>query len=461
MKSIFGAITALSLRFRWITLILAALVSVAGVAAITQLRQELIPSVSFPQTIILAQVSGMTSDQVLTVLTQRIEQTLDEQVPDIVNLESTTTGSFGSVVTARNDFGQDQVRLQNDIQAALDTIWLPTRQIAAPEGEGANAFAARLLGDVPAELLIYLAQRDSNFLFQLTPEVWNALSPDTVTGVVSYLASQTVEQSGAGGALRQLIDQEIAPLLDNLPEVASVSVGGGQLLPGDGDGAAAAPTETEATSLLLKLSPEVWEAVRAQTGYSGDRDQAAVEAFTTDLVTIPTEAPTLPASWQMDRFVDASDLLEMRTLTRTVGTVFNDFLSTGRIVGSLGQTNDLTPEVITQLLEIEPTLVDAFKAEHLAAMSRDVFAALPEAFIAGLDGLTRDELAARGLAASITGEQAEPEPVDLPSAWRISPPQIIAFSLDDLPLASFAISGAVNGDTAAPDTAGTVALAPT
>ncbi|HYO88587.1 MAG TPA: efflux RND transporter permease subunit, partial [Candidatus Limnocylindrales bacterium] len=41
------------------------------------------------------------------------------------------------------------------------------------------------------------------------------------------------------------------------------------------------------------------------------------------------------------------------------------------------------------------------------------------------------------------------------------PPQIIAFSLDDLPLASFAISGAVNIETTAPDTDGTVALAPT
>ena len=69
MKSFFGAITALSLRFRWVTLLIAALVSIAGIAAITQLRQELIPSVEFPQTIILAQASGMTSEQVLGVLT--------------------------------------------------------------------------------------------------------------------------------------------------------------------------------------------------------------------------------------------------------------------------------------------------------------------------------------------------------------------------------------------------------
>lgn len=459
MKSLFGAITALSLRFRWVTLILAGLVSVAGVYAVTQLRQELIPSISFPQTVILAQVSGMTSEQVMTVLTERIEATLTDQVPEIVNVESTTTGSFGAVVTARNDFGENQERLQTSVQAALDTIWLPTRAISAPAGEDPTAFAARLLGDVPAELLIYLEVRDPNFLFQLTPEVWQALSPETVTGVLHYLAGQTQEQTGAGGALRQLIDQEIAPLFDNLPDIASVTVSGGQLLPGEGDGPAAPQTETETTSLLLKLSPDVWAVASARAGYTGGRDQAAVDAFATGTVSIPTDAPSLPASWQMNHFADATDLAEMRTLTRTIGSVFNDFERTGHITGALGQTNDLTPEVISQLLEIEPSLVSAFKAEHLAAMSPEVFAALPEDFIANLDGLTRDQLAARGLAAAITGEQAEPVPVDLPSAWRISPPQIIAFSLDDLPLATFAISGVV--DSSAPAPAGTdAALTP-
>ncbi|MGL4647967.1 MAG: hypothetical protein ACRC1H_01060, partial [Caldilineaceae bacterium] len=81
----------------------------------------------------------------------------------------------------------------------------------------------------------------------------------------------------------------------------------------------------------------------------------------------------------------------------------------------------------------------------------DVFAALPEDFIAGLDGFTRDELAARGLAAAVSGVDAEPQPVELPAPWRISPPQIITFSFDDLPLATWAISGAVEGSAEAAD----------
>ena len=444
MRSFFGAVTALSLRFRWITLIIAGLVSVAGISAIMSLRQELIPAVEFPQTIILAQVSGMTSDQVLGVITERIEQTLDEQVPEIVNLESSTTGTFGAVVTARNDFGQNQARLQRDIQAALDTIWLPTRQISAPEGTAPETFASSLLADLSPEVLIYLAEQDPAFLFQLTPDVWSALSDETATAVLAYLASSTQAQSGAGGALRQLVDQEIVPLLDNLTEVASVSVGGGQTLPGEG-GEAETTAAPQTTSLLLKLSPEVWAVAAEKAGYSGALDQQAAEALAANAPAVPETAPALPASWQMDRFSTAEDLVEMRTLTRTVGALLNDFATSGRIVGSLGQTDDLTPEVVAQMLALDPSLVNYFKAEHLAAMSPEVFAALPEDFIAGLDGFTRDELAARGLAAAISGEDAAPDPVDLPAPWRISPPQIITFSFDDLPLATWAISGSVEG----------------
>src|SRR3982751_5211590 len=145
MKSLFSGLTTLALRFRAITLALVVLVSVAGVIAVTQLKQELIPSVEFPQTIILAEAAGMTSDQVLDVLTKRMEAAL-HTVPEIVNIESTTTGAFGAIITARNDFGVNQERLRTKIQAALDQVWFPTRQIAPPSGEDAQTFANRLLG---------------------------------------------------------------------------------------------------------------------------------------------------------------------------------------------------------------------------------------------------------------------------------------------------------------------------
>jgi multidrug efflux pump subunit AcrB len=449
MKSFFTLLTRLSLRFRYITLAVVIAVSLLGVVAVTQLKQELLPSVSFPQTVILTQVSGMTSDQVLNTVTKRLEAAVDTVEP-IVNIESTTTGAFGSVLIARNNFGLNQTKIEAQIQAALDNVWLPLRRIAPAEGENAQEFSAKLLAELPPEVLIYLQEQDANFLFQLSPEVWTALSDDTVKTVLAYLASQNTETSGNKGALSRLIEQEIVPELSALPVVASVSISGGQALPSDETETVAASEDESAapTSLLLQLSPNAWAAASAKAGYQGVLDESAVEAIKGTTVEIPTRAPTLPESWQQQFFSDASDLQEMKSLTRTLAAVFNNFQRDGRMVGALGQTNDLTPEIIEQMLLIDPTLVNSFKAEQLAALPADVFAALPDDYIAGLDGFTRDELAARALAQTISGEDADPTPVDLPTSWRISPPQLISFSFDDIPLASFSISSTT--PTAAP-----------
>ncbi len=442
MKSLFSGLTALSLRFRVVTLALVVLLSVAGVYAVTQLKQELIPSVEFPQTIILAQATGMTSDQVLNVLTSRIETALDEQVPDVVNLESSTTGAFGAVITARNNFGVNAPRLRSEIQRAIDSVWLPLRRLAPSEGESATEFAARLLADLPPEVLIYLQTTDSNFLFQLSPDVWSALSPDTVQTLLAYLATQTKDVNSSD-ALRLLVEQEVVPALQNIEQVASVSVSGGQILPSEGE---AAPTplpvsSAEAPSRLLDLTPEVWAIVSAKVDGLSALDQTAVEALRALPFSVPEGVPALPASWQMDRFKDARDLREMRTLTRTLGAVFNTFVTSGEIVGALGQTDDLTAADINQLLAVEPTLVQYFEADQLVSLSDEAFAALPADYIANLDGLTRDQLAAKALAVAISGAAAQPDPVDLPQPWRISPPQLITFSFDDIPLATFSISG--------------------
>lgn len=440
MKSLFNFFTATSLRFRYITIAIVIVVLVAGGVAISQLNQELLPPVEFPQTVILAQVSGMSSEQVLKVVTEPLEKALDS-VPEIVNLETTTTGAFGSVIIARNDFGVNQARLLDRIHEAIDTVWLPLRRIEPAEGQDPQAFAVEMLGSLTPDVLIYLAERDSNFLFQLTPEVWASLSDETVQSVLGYLADQVAETGANQNALQQLVDQELVPQLSALELVGNVTISGGQALPGEENGTASAVvTETEAKSLLTQLSPEVWAVVSSKVGQSGSLNDAAVTALQAVEYSIPTEAPALPEGWRTDSFKDASDLVEIRTLTTTIAGVLNAFYTEGYIVGSLGKTDDLTPEIVQQLLTIEPTLVEALEAEQLAALSPEVFAVLPEDFIAGLDGFTRDALAAASLAQTITGETVQPEPVDLPTAWRINPPQLITFSFADLPLATFSVS---------------------
>jgi len=444
MKALFNVLTILSVRFRLITLVLIALILVLGGVAATELKQELLPPVEFPQTIILAQVSGMTSEQVLSVMTKRLEQELS-QIETIVNIETTTTGSFGVIVSASNDFGLDQQQIQADIQAALDRIWLPERHIRPPADLTVGEFARQLLSDLSAEHLVFLADESPNFLFQLRPEVWEAFDETDLRRLLAYLASQEVRSTSGKSALQRLVEQEIAPQLDALDSIARVEINGGQPLPG-GEGAvdAVALEERElgssrvATTLLSQLNDEVWDVVSTRLNLPDSREESIEQLSSVDF-DIPDAPPTLPESWQYEGFRTAEDLLEMVTLTRSLGTVFNEFVDTGRISGALGQTDDLTPEIMSLLLSIEPSLVFALEAEHLVAMSPEVFSALPEDYVSSLDGFTRDVLAASALARALTGRESTAEPVDLPNAWQIQPPQIINFSFADLPLATFSI----------------------
>lgn len=447
MRALFTAVTAFSLRFRLLTLLMAVAVLVAGGYAVTQLNQELLPPVEFPQTIVLSQVSGLTSEEVLSLLTERLEAELSK-IPEVVNIESTTTGAFGSVLTLLNDFGIDREQLLDDVQRVVDSVWLPLRWIVPAEGQDADAFADALLADLTPDVLLYLASVDSNFLFQLETEVWASLSPETTQTLLAYLANLPARDESGKSALQRLVEQELVPQLVALPNIASIQVSGGQALPGEVVATQLSGVQSdEERSQLLQLSPDVWAAAtgKLQDLNLGALDADAIAKLSTpamlDLVAAADfdAAPALPESWMRAGFKDASDIAEVRTLTTTIAGVVNGLRNNGRIVGSLGKTDDLTPEIVTQLLDVAPSLVNYLNAEHLAALPQEVFDVLPADFIAGLDGFTRDALAAKVLAEQITGESGQLAPVNLPSQWRISAPQMLTFSFASLPLATYSV----------------------
>jgi multidrug efflux pump subunit AcrB len=447
MKSFFDSITRLSLRFRTTTLVSVVVIMVLGGIAATRLKQELLPPIEFPQTFILAQVSGMSSEQVLTVLTSRLEAEIST-IPEIVNLTSTSTGAFGAVITAANDFGLNQARLRDNIQAAIDRVWLPQRAITAAEGENPQEFGQARIAEITPELAVYFAQRNNNFAFDLSPEVWLALNDDTFNALLAYLANQTLTEEEGKSALERLVEQEVVPQLQNVVQVASVQISGGQALPGEEAlfQASGVNANAEAKSFLLQLSPTVWDAIQSRVAGLGELNQETVDQLASNAYPEVAIAPELPAGWQAPHFSTATDILEMQSLTRSVGRVLNDFYNTGVIRGALGQTDDLTPEVVTQMLAIDATLVNTFTAEQLVALPADVFAVLPADFVAGLDGFTRDALAAAAVARELGGDAAI-TPLDLPSAWRIQPPQIITFNLSSIPLATYSVFSTSTGDS--------------
>ena len=246
----------------------------------------------------------MTSDQVLDVLTKRMESALSE-VPEIVNIESTTTGAFGAVITARNDFGVNQERLRTKIQAALDQVWFPTRQIAPPSGEDAQTFANRLLGDMTPDVLIYLAERDPNFLFQLSPEVWQALPDDTVKNSCwPTLPGKSRPAPGRKAPFAAWSSRKSFPLSKVSRRSRTFPSAAGRYCPAKAKQSRprARCATVEAPSLLLQLTPAVWQIASTKAGISGALDDSAVQQLKATSVEVPTEPPALPASWQMDRF---------------------------------------------------------------------------------------------------------------------------------------------------------------
>ncbi len=450
MKFVLDKITRLALRFRAVTIALVFVLMALGVISWTRLNQELLPPIEIPQTIILTQTGGMTSEQVLTIVTQPLEERLS-QIDDIINIQSETQGTFGSFLTAFNDFGLDQETLRAQIQEAVQDVWLPLRTLEADN-------AAELISELDAAVLIYIAEADSNFLFQLTPETWSALSDDTIEQVLAYMAQQADEATSANNALQRLVDKEIVPQLATVNNVARVDVSGGESLPESEELAEAQPiVQVGGGSLLLRISSEVWAVVAPRVDGLEELNESAVSQLASINVTIPEPSapPALPESWRFDTagvptlFDNASDLLEVTGFTRPASGVLNGFLADGKITGALGQTNDLTVDTVERMLALDPTMSAYFDAEQILAMPEDVFAYLVsrEDFTENLDGFTRDAIAARIMATSIAGidpDTIERIPVELPNAWRVQPPQLITFSFSDIPLATFSVSATGN-----------------
>jgi multidrug efflux pump subunit AcrB len=455
MKRLFSGITSLALRYSLVTILFVVLILILGGIAATQLNQELIPPIAFPQTIVVAQVTGQTSDQVLNVLTSRLEVALQEQVPELANIESTTASAIGSVIVASNDFGNDQDALVRKIEETVGSVWLPGRQIEAPPGTDPKDFAASLLADLPPEVIVYLAANDGGFLFQLDPEVWRSLSDETALAGLARLVTETDTQQR--DALVQLVESVFVPQLRSVSGIADVSVQGGQRLPDDDQvDAQAVPTEAEdGYSRLAQLSPEVLQILLDRFGVDYS-DPSGLQRLQNHAIAVPETPPALPGSWQSPGFVNSDDLLEMASLTRSTAGALNSFAATGGIRGALGQTDDLTLEVFSQYLALDPSLVHAFDAEQLSALPLEIrdylfdttarstapppaVAEELERFVNSLDGFSLDALSATQLAGLLTGERIEPTPVDLPQAWQVAPPQVITFSFADVPLATFSV----------------------
>ena len=116
-------LSVFSLRNRALIALVTIVVAVFGGIALTNLKQELIPSVQFPQVAIVSAYPGATPEVVSNDVSTKIEQAI-QVVPD---LESTSaTSSTGqSVVSASFDYGSNLASAEDKIQTAVNALSLP------------------------------------------------------------------------------------------------------------------------------------------------------------------------------------------------------------------------------------------------------------------------------------------------------------------------------------------------
>ncbi len=187
LTRLFNSMTRISIRFRWILLVISLIILGAGIYAVTTLNMEMLPRIEFPQTIIVAQwEEAESSDQFLKEITTPLEDAL-KNVEGVVNRESTTSKSFAFIIV-RNDFGEDQDRITKDLKAAVASVKLP---------EGVE-----------------------------TPEILNFSLSDLPVVVASASSGNLSLQE-----LKEIVINDLQPRFENIDEIDQVAISGGQELP--------------------------------------------------------------------------------------------------------------------------------------------------------------------------------------------------------------------------------------
>ncbi len=185
MDRLFNLVTKVSLRLRWVTIVVTVAFLALGVLALTQLNQELMPSMEFPVHIVIVQWPGSDAEAMADQVAVPIEQTLME-MDHVLGVETVASPGF-AYVAVRSDFGVDMDDTETNIRRGLASLSLPA--------------------DV---------QEPDIITFDL-----NALP----VLVASASADMPLEE------LKALVEERVLPDLEAIDGVAAVQINGGQEIP--------------------------------------------------------------------------------------------------------------------------------------------------------------------------------------------------------------------------------------
>ena len=351
-------LTRWSLRFRWLTIIIAFLVLALGVYAVFVLQQELLPNIEFPVATILTRFPGASTTDTLNDATIPIED-VAKNAPDVLTVQSISSPGMSAVVVLA-DFGKSGEKMSSELEDLVKTATLPPgaeAEVLQMNIQDLPVIQVSASGDVP------LAELQPVVMDQIVPrlEALEGVSAVEVVGGMEETAPSAPATAGQGldlpaswvaaAAMRGFTMEKTGDLT---PEIIQGVV---QMAP--------QMLDELTPEMLLDLPPNVIPALPEEFVAALDADVLAGLKERAQTAPTAVEPVALPESW--------------KAAGATQGVV-------------LDSTADLVPEVILGVAQFAPQMLDELTPEMLLAFAPEVIAALPEDFAEALDADLRAQL---------------------------------------------------------------------
>jgi len=209
-------LSVFSLRNRALIALVTIVVGIFGGIALTTLKQELIPSVTFPQLVVVTSYPGASP----AVVNEDVSTPIETAIQGVAGLESTTATSRANVstVSASFEYGTDITNIEQKVQLAINRISgqlpdsadtqvvtgsiddLPVIQIAVTSDLDARALSTQLEASVIDDIQALDGVREASLLGTTGQRV--TITPDVTALAERGLTNQNiVDALDANGAL--------------------------------------------------------------------------------------------------------------------------------------------------------------------------------------------------------------------------------------------------------------------
>ncbi|WP_157157480.1 efflux RND transporter permease subunit [Diaminobutyricimonas sp. LJ205] len=209
-------LSVFSLRNRALIALVTIVVGIFGFISLNTLKQELIPSVSFPQVVVLTTYPGAAPE----VVNEDVSTPIETAIQGVTGLESTTATSSTdlSFVSASFEYGTDLVSAEQKVQLAINRLAsqlpadvepqvvtgslddLPVVQIAVTSDLDQRDLSAALAGSAIADITALDNVREASLLGETGQRV--TITPDVAQLASAGLSVQSIRDAlDANGVL--------------------------------------------------------------------------------------------------------------------------------------------------------------------------------------------------------------------------------------------------------------------